>query len=609
MIGLEVLMTCLDQRIAALLAPLSAWILISGIDDMVLAVVCLRHWIRSRLGGRAPDLDATEEQLVRTREKRIAIFVPLWREAPVIAAMLEHNLAAIRYQDFDFIVGVYPNDVETLAALGEACARWPRVEVAVCPHDGPTSKADCLNWIYQHMLLIEERRGIRYEVVVTHDAEDLIHPDSLRRINYFSEIYDFVQVPVLPLPTPLRELTHGVYCDEFAEYQTKDIRARQLLGSFIPSNGVGTGYRREALDMLAESASNRVFEPECLTEDYENGIRLHALGCKQVFLPIRFVGSKPVATRGYFPQTLGQSIRQRTRWVMGISLQSWQRHGWRGNLRQVYWYWRDRKCLVGSFIAILTNAIFCYGAVTWSWGAWHGTPWGLAKAVKSPLIEWMLIANLAITVAATAIRMGAVGRIYGWRFALGVPIRAGWANWINFVSTADALWRYAVARARSQPLVWVKTEHAYPSRSALVTHKRTLEEILVSSAYVGAEDLERARASQPDGAGIGDYLVRLGILSEDDYYEALSLRDNVPLERLDASTIPRRVSRALPAHFVRQWRVLPFRIDHGDLFLAGPELPNGEFQKALRKLTRLGVRFQLVTPSNFEKLREELLQI
>jgi bacteriophage N4 adsorption protein B len=602
-------MTCADQWIAALLAPLCVWILASGIDDMVLAVVCLLHWVRGRVDGRAPDLEATEEQLAGTREKRIAIFVPLWREARVIADMLEHNLAAIRYRNFDLLVGVYPNDAGTLAILGDASARWPRVEVAVCPHDGPTSKADCLNWIYQHMLLIEERRGIRYEVVVTHDAEDLIHPDSLRRINYFTDTYDFVQVPVLPLPTPLRELTHGVYCDEFAEYQTKDIRARQLLGSFIPSNGVGTGYRREALDMLAERASNRVFEPECLTEDYENGIRLHALGCKQVFLPIRLEGSKPVATREYFPRTVGESIRQRTRWVMGISLQSWQRHGWRGNWRQLYWYWRDRKCLLGSFITILTNAIFCYGAVTWSWSAWHGTPWGLAKASKPLLTEWMLMANLGLQVAAIAIRMGAVGRIYGWRFALGVPIRVGWANGINFVSTAGALWRYAAARARRQPLVWIKTEHAYPSRSALVAHKRTIEEILVSSAYVGALDLERARASQPDGAEIGDHLVRLGILSEDDLCEALSLRDNVPLGRLDARSIPRRVSRALPAHFVRQWRVLPFRVEQGDLFLAGPQLPNGEFQKALRKLTRLGVRFQLVTPSNFEKLREELLQI
>ena len=56
-----------------------------------------------------------------------------------------------------------------------------------------------------------------------------------------------VQVPVLPLPTPFRELTHGIYCDDFAEYQSIDMPARQINRSFIPSNGVGTGYSREVL--------------------------------------------------------------------------------------------------------------------------------------------------------------------------------------------------------------------------------------------------------------------------------------------------------------------------------------------------------------------------
>ena len=47
----------------------------------------------------------------------------------------------------------------------------------------------------------EARHGVRFEVVVTHDAEDLIHPESLRLINWFSRSYEMVQVPVLPLPT------------------------------------------------------------------------------------------------------------------------------------------------------------------------------------------------------------------------------------------------------------------------------------------------------------------------------------------------------------------------------------------------------------------------
>ena len=60
-----------------------------------------------------------------------------------------------------------------------------------------------------------------------------------------------VQVPVLPLRTPLTEWTHGVYIDEFTEYQSRDMPARQAMGAFIPSQGVGTGFRRDALDAFA----------------------------------------------------------------------------------------------------------------------------------------------------------------------------------------------------------------------------------------------------------------------------------------------------------------------------------------------------------------------
>ena len=114
--------------------------------------------------------------------------------------------------------------------------------MVVVPHDGPTSKGDCLNWAYRGMEKHESLHGIRYDVVMTHDAEDLVEPDSLRLVNWFSRDYAMVQVPVLALPTPIAELTHGLYCDEFAEFQTKDIPMRQLLGGFLPANGVGTGF-------------------------------------------------------------------------------------------------------------------------------------------------------------------------------------------------------------------------------------------------------------------------------------------------------------------------------------------------------------------------------
>ena len=280
-------MYTLDRWIAACLVPLALFVLISGLDDLVLAVGFVYQWLAFRVFGRPWFRWPTPAQVDAAPRRRIAIFVPLWHEQGVIAHMLECNMPSTLYYAADFFVGAYPNDWETVAAVREATHKFPRVHLALCPHDGPTSKADCLNWIYQSMLAYEEHHGERFEIVVTHDAEDVIHAESLRWINYFAGSYDMVQVPVLPLPTPLRQWVHGLYCDEFADYQTKDIPMRQVWGGFLPGNGVGTGFTRAVLERLAVEQSNRIFDPECLTEDYENGWRIHALGCPQVFVPLR----------------------------------------------------------------------------------------------------------------------------------------------------------------------------------------------------------------------------------------------------------------------------------------------------------------------------------
>ena len=121
------------------------------------------------------------------------------------------------------------------------------------------------------------------------DARRRGHDSSGRsspRINAYAAHFDFIQIPVLALATPLKALTHGVYCDEFAEYHTRDMAVRSRFGCFLPGAGVGTGYRRAALEALAEESGNRVFEPLGLTEDYETGLRLHRLGFRQVFVPL-----------------------------------------------------------------------------------------------------------------------------------------------------------------------------------------------------------------------------------------------------------------------------------------------------------------------------------
>ena len=134
-------MKWLDHSVLMFLVPLAIWILVSGLDDLLISLVYV-------VGGQRRFDWPTERELDQAPERRIAILVPLWNEHRVIGQMLERNLSAIRYGNYDVFVGVYPNDDATVRAVTDAASRHPRVHLAMCPHDGPTSKGDCLNWIY-----------------------------------------------------------------------------------------------------------------------------------------------------------------------------------------------------------------------------------------------------------------------------------------------------------------------------------------------------------------------------------------------------------------------------------------------------------------------------
>lgn len=594
----------MDRQWAAVVPPLMAglatYILLSGIDDAVLDVL----WLWGRKQRHVPGLDSNQP------EKRIAILVPLWKEAAVIETMLKHNAGAIRYRNYEILAGVYANDEETRRAVERAAARHPQVRLAEVPHDGPTSKADCLNWIYQRLIELEMQGSPPAEAVMIHDAEDLIHPDSLTLINRLTDEADMVQVPVLALATPMHELTHGVYCDDFAESQTKDLATRAAMGAFLPGCGVGTAFRRDALEKLAEKESNRLFDPLALTEDYDNGLRLHELGCRQMFVPLHWKGRTPVATREYFPRSLRAAVRQRTRWVTGNCLQAWQRHGWGLNLPrpwlQAWFFWRDRKVLWGSWIGLATNVMFFWALAGWVSAAVAGGRWWLGEAIAGH--RWLgalLALNLIFCCERLAVRMYCSGRIYGWRFAAGAPVRMIWGNLINAAASARAVWQFARSLWTGEPLRWLKTEHCYPSLASLQPANSSAG--LALAAAAGAPGTP-AIAAEPGSAP--------GFLFSDDGaddHEALAAAEwpnggphqaaPSPPSLLTASS--RRMLRALPAGLCDEFGVVPLRMNGGRLEVAS----TGEVEpvKKRRFIQRAGVpvRFVTVPPDILRKLARD----
>lgn len=448
-----------------LLFYLLVYFFVNGLDDLILDLRLLHHAWRRRLGGVQGSLPSIE-QLDAIPEQRIAILVPLWKEAGVIERMVETNLQRLRYTNFRIVLGVYPNDSATRAVATRLAARHARVDLVECSRPGPTSKADCLNHLFDGVQRLQRERGLAHPLIMLHDAEDMLHTLSLHLVNWYSANYEMVQVPVLPVATDATDWLHGLYCDEFAEFLTRDLPVRAAERAFLPSNGVGTMFRREVLEDLRIRQGGVLFEDECLTEDYEIGLKLHLTGCRQLFLPLTRCYGELLATREYFPRTLRAAIRQRTRWITGQCLQSWERNGWPSSWSLLYWFWRDRRGLLSNYLNVLAVVFLCISVTAWLAPETTGLgPW-LWLASSVPGSSWLYTACTLLSVERLTLRMAIVWRTYGGKLAVGVLPRMLLSCVVNLAATTAALGAYVVARRSRKRQRWLKTDHHFPDAVA-----------------------------------------------------------------------------------------------------------------------------------------------
>ena len=364
--------------------------LISGIDDLFIDIFYWTRELYRKLVLRKRIRPVSEADLSGVPEKWAAIWIPAWHEHEVIDKMILNTLESLDYDNYDIFVGVYPNDEPTQHCVESVRERHRQVHKIVCPNPGPTNKADCLNWVFQGMLLTEQEKGIRYEIVVMHDSEDIVHPLELKLFNWLIPRKDMVQIPVIPLEMPARYWTAGTYLDEFAENHQKDLLVRERLTRVIPSAGVGTGMSRGLLDELAKTRKNQLFNISSLTEDYEFGFSLLPLHRRSILARYMVQRTQkvtrgfwrkqqqmeqrrePVAVREFFPDTFKQAVRQKSRWVLGISIQGWKNLGWQGGFWTRYMLYRDRKALFTNAINALGYSVLLYWLLLNIYTQWSG---------------------------------------------------------------------------------------------------------------------------------------------------------------------------------------------------------------------------------------------
>ena len=288
----------------------------------------------------------TLDQLLSVEEKPVAMMLPAWHEAGVIKNMLLNTINTIDYRHYFIFVGVYPNDPDTAREVDEVSQLFPQVVKVVNSKPGPTTKADNLNEIYRGLSEFEQAHGLKFQIVVLSDSEDVHHPLSFRLFNYLMPRFEMIQLPIIPLEIPWYSFVGGVYLDEFAEMHLKELLVREKIARVLPSAGTSTAFRREKLEELATEEAEeegvvmarelqemadggageasasagaavapngggnghgdgsriarndvpaarsdkpktgvlQIFNPKSLTEDYEIGIRLGKRGARQIIL-------------------------------------------------------------------------------------------------------------------------------------------------------------------------------------------------------------------------------------------------------------------------------------------------------------------------------------
>ncbi len=575
-----------------LLALVSVVFLVSGLDDFFIDVF---HAVRSawrHVFVMPRHLSLTKEHLLLPPEQPIAIMIPAWDESAVIRRMLESTLQSVDYGNYRIFVGTYPNDAATRREVELVRERHDNVQRVVCPRDGPTSKADCLNWIWQGIQLFEKEHDVRFEAFALHDSEDVLHPLSLKMFNYLIPRKDMVQLPVLPLEAPWHQFTAGHYLDEFAENHSKDMVARERLSGVVPSAGVGCAFSRRAMETMALHDRNQLFSVESLTEDYDFGFRLQQHGLKQVFVKqaIRRVttrapwwGGAPrevtvreyIATREYFPARFRPAVRQKARWILGIALQGWARLGWVGGGWTRYMLFRDRKALVTNLANVAGYVVVV--AVTTLWLVQRLVP----DAYRfPPLVEigsWLwyaILANTFFLVVRLFQRALCVGRIYGAGQALLSMPRQVWGNVINFAAVCRAFWLFGRSLATGKRIAWDKTAHEFPSAAQMVAFRRKLGDLLLERRAVTVAQLEEAlRRQREHPRPLGAVLVEMGLVREEELILVLGTQLRLSTREIDPYAVPLELLRLLPRELAVRHSIFPLEVRRGGRLVVAAERP------------------------------------
>lgn len=242
----------------------------------------------------------------------------------------------------------------------------------------------------------------------------------------------------------------------------------------MPSAGVGTALHISLIEKLARTRG-QPFDTESITEDYELGWRAGLGGQRTIFVRAKASDGSLIATQAYFPDTLSTSIRQKTRWVLGIALQGWDRlaadmadmqrqaqgsqHPFMRSLFAHWMLWRDRRVVLSSLLLLIGYwGALLYTAVLLVREAMPMLP---VRTISFPAdLRFIFTLTFFLFCWRLVMRAYFTWREYGFGQAVLSAPRVVVSNAVAIIASHRAILQY-LRWGRGAAQSWDKTEHRF----------------------------------------------------------------------------------------------------------------------------------------------------
>ena len=403
----------------------------------------------------------TPEALVATRfsrggvgrrgiaaSRRFSLIVPARHEDAVLGRTLD-GLAALEHDDLEIICVVGDDDPQTGAVALDAARRHPGLIRVVVDDSVPKSKPKALN------RALPQCTG---DVVGVFDAEDEVAPGLLRAIEtaFDQDRADAVQggVQLMNIGSSWWSLRN---CLEYFFWFRSRLHYHADR-NFIPLGG-NTVFVRTSLLRAVDG-----WDPECLAEDCELGVRLSGLGAR-----ISVAYEPGLVTQEETPGTLRSLVKQRTRWNQGF-LQVLRKGEWR-RLETRRQRLLARYTLVTPFLQAAAGLVVPVSVAF------------MLLAKTPPVVTLLGFVPLLLVLASLAVEVIAVHE-FGRDFHVRIRVR----DYVRLVlGTLPYQWLLAAAAVRAawrelrDERGWEKTEHSGAHRSAVAPAVRPASDAVAPS--------------------------------------------------------------------------------------------------------------------------------